>query len=61
MLFEREASRNKVKLLDQVRITLRTNHYSRKTIIDNKPTAGLPAPLLLSGVIEFSIGRIIKS
>ncbi|MEK6553083.1 MAG: phage integrase N-terminal SAM-like domain-containing protein [Bacteroidota bacterium] len=31
MFFEREASRNKVKLLDQIRISLRTNHYSRKT------------------------------
>ena len=26
-----EASRNKVKLLDQIRFSLRTNHYSRKT------------------------------
>lgn len=31
MLIEREVKRTKVKLLDQVRIILRTNHYSPKT------------------------------
>jgi len=31
MILEREAHRNKIKLLDQIRISRRTNHYSRKT------------------------------
>jgi len=31
MLLEREAGRNKVKLLYQIRISLRTNRYTRKT------------------------------
>ncbi|MFA5805659.1 MAG: phage integrase N-terminal SAM-like domain-containing protein [Melioribacteraceae bacterium] len=31
MSLEREARRNKVKLLDQIRISLRTNHYNQKT------------------------------
>jgi integron integrase len=31
MLLERKANSTKLKLLDQVRVTLRTNHYSRKT------------------------------
>ena len=31
MLFQKQNISSKVKLLDQVRITLRTNHYSRKT------------------------------
>jgi integron integrase len=31
MLYERAASKKKIKLLEQVRITLRANHYSRKT------------------------------
>lgn len=41
MLFDREASRNKVKLLDQVRITFRTNLYSRKTIVEKIPINGI--------------------
>ena len=31
MLYERAASKKKIKLLEQVRITLRANHYSLKT------------------------------
>jgi len=31
MILERTANKNKIKLLDLVRITLRSNHYSRKT------------------------------
>jgi len=31
MILERTANKNKIKLLDLVRITLRTNHYNKKT------------------------------